>query len=97
MVIGQYRMDHPRSVASVGARSEGGAQGWAARSGRDAEVGMTKRAVETAASRAADFLQKAGDLLGGSDWEIHGSAQSGAVRRASLELTRALAVMRRPG
>jgi hypothetical protein len=31
-----------------------------------------------------------------NDWEITGSKLSGAVRRASMDLTRALAEMRRP-
>jgi hypothetical protein len=57
---------------------------------------MTKKGIEVAMREASDFLQKAGDLLRGEDWEISGSAQSGSVRRASLDLTRALAKMRKP-
>ena len=37
------------------------------------------------------------DTERGNDWPIVGTAATGALRRTSMELTRALADLRRPG
>jgi hypothetical protein len=70
---------------------------------------MTPQAVRAAMAEARDFLAKAETLLEHEKAEypdetelkrrnrtIYGSKASGATRRASLDLTRALAEMRKP-
>ena len=46
--------------------------------------------------RALDEMQHAAQIEGNS-YVTYGSKHSGAVRRASMDLTRALADLRRPG
>ena len=60
---------------------------------------MTKESIELARIEALKFVARAEALLdetGDSPWPMAG-AKTGALRRQSLELTRALAAMRRPG
>lgn len=61
---------------------------------------MKTNAINIAESSARIFLQRLGDLrkaLTEDQYAASGSRQSGALRRASMDLTRALADMRRPG
>jgi hypothetical protein len=53
--------------------------------------------IQKAESEAQRFLKAVALLhkLSKTDWEITGNKWSGAVRRASLDLTRALAEMRK--
>ena len=61
---------------------------------------MNQKTLQAAISEAQRFLDLAKDLHMQSahiDWiDIQGTARSGAVRRASMDLTRALADLRRP-
>ena len=59
---------------------------------------MNKKNVEKAIEEAKRFIVAASDLLYTPDisWEITGSAKSGMVRRASMDLTRILAQLRKP-
>ena len=60
---------------------------------------MNTRTLQQAISEAERFLDLARDLrdqLEGSQGFVTGTRVSGACRRASLDLTRALADMRRP-
>lgn len=59
---------------------------------------MTKESIATATAGAREFIRRAEELTAdsaGSQW-LNTGAKSGALRRQSLELTRALAAMRRP-
>jgi hypothetical protein len=58
---------------------------------------MRSERVRQAADEAAKFLRIAEMLLksGSFTWEISGTKLSGMVRRSSLDLTRALADMRK--
>ncbi len=62
---------------------------------------MTKNDVEKAECLALEFARRATQLLlklgpEDMDADLCGSKDTGALRRASMELTRALADMRRP-
>jgi len=54
--------------------------------------------IKIACNRAAKFVQEATALLAAREADPRGThpKQSGATRRASMDLTRALAQMRRP-
>ena len=60
---------------------------------------MKKRAIEETIAKAEAFLAAARELIG-NDYDMRasemgsGTARSGALRRASMELTRSLTVMR---
>lgn len=58
---------------------------------------MNEQTVREAMNEAERFLRRAREYMKtpGSPWQR--SVESGAVRRASMDLTRALAVMRKPG
>lgn len=60
---------------------------------------MNKKNVEKAIEEAKRFIVAASDLLYTPDisWEITGNAKSGMVRRTSMDLTRTLAQLRKPG
>lgn len=60
---------------------------------------MTRSSIYRAVEEARRFLRAAEARLAEMtrDSEVVGSAKSGACRRASLDLTRALAEMRRSG
>ena len=49
----------------------------------------------SAVAAAQVFIERAEELIGTEGWRA-GTKASGALRRASLELTRALADLRRP-
>ena len=61
---------------------------------------MNTRTLTTAIAAAERFLDLARELqaqAGHADWiYVTGTAASGATRRASMDLTRALADLRRP-
>ena len=60
---------------------------------------MNRRAIAKAIKTATAFLEAAAEcqkILTDTDGFIVGNAKSGALRRASMELTRALAEMRKP-
>jgi len=66
---------------------------------------MTPQTIRAAMAEAERFITAATDLLAREEAEraademnysIYGSKASGATRRASLDLTRALAEMRKP-
>lgn len=66
---------------------------------------MRQKAIEEAMAEARKFLNRAAGLLEkavaerkdhGYERVLSGSPESGALRRQSMELTRALARMRRP-
>lgn len=54
--------------------------------------------IKKAQSEARRFLETVYELLESltQKWDITGSRLSGALRRSSLDLTRALAAMRKP-
>lgn len=63
---------------------------------------MNKKAVRKAVAEARRFIAKAEEVLAkdfqpnmGDDDLLYASAETGAVRRASMDLTRALAEMRK--
>lgn len=58
---------------------------------------MKTQDIKTACTRAAAFVQEATELLRAREGKPEGAhpKPSGATRRASMELTRALAQMRR--
>lgn len=59
---------------------------------------MTSEAINAAAEAATVFLHRVTELQIANATADYGSPKlSGALRRASMELTRALAEMRRPG
>lgn len=63
---------------------------------------MNKAKIEACEKLCREFLERAkavkdrGQTLGSDAW-YWGSKDTGALRRTSLELTRALADLRRPG
>ena len=60
---------------------------------------MEVHTIDTAERSARIFLQRVADLhkaVREDKSTVSGSRQSGALRRASMDLTRALADMRRP-
>lgn len=62
---------------------------------------MNRKTVKAAVEEARHFLQRASAYEARLDredvsYEFCGTAESAALRRASMELTRALAKMRRP-
>ncbi len=61
---------------------------------------MDKRSIERAKAEAKRFLMKADDVLARAEGDkytfITGNRDTGALRRASLDMTRALADMRKP-
>ncbi len=66
--------------------------------GKDLGV-MTEQKINVAINAAKLFIKSAEDLkkeLGPGQFIVVGTKLSGACRRASMELTRALAEMRRP-
>lgn len=61
---------------------------------------MNKAKLEAAMYEARRFLQKANDLCKKANYIDYGCAQSkesGSVKRSSMDLTRALADLRRSG
>ena len=58
---------------------------------------MDRDTFDAAVAASKEFLRRAEVLSPDIDNRIVGTKASGAVRRASLDLTRALAEMRRPG
>lgn len=62
---------------------------------------MTLATVEKARNEAGRFIDKVNAAFNiivttqSRDWPVTGTKETGAVRRASLDLTRALAKMRR--
>lgn len=60
--------------------------------------GLRRAGVSKAVEEARRFLAAAADVAGDKDngWEIVGSKNTGTLRRASMDLTRALAEMRKP-
>ncbi len=58
---------------------------------------MNEAYIKEALAAAREFVRRADDLLKdpNRDWKIIGTAKSAAVRRQSMELTRALAEFRR--
>lgn len=59
---------------------------------------MNSTTLAAAETAAREFLKRAKALReSGDKYVIVGTRESGAVKRASLDLTRALADMRRPG
>jgi hypothetical protein len=60
---------------------------------------MNKHTIETAAAEAKRFLERVNALQAvnksNNEWEQ--PKERGAVRRASMDLTRALAELRKPG
>jgi len=57
---------------------------------------MDDYGIKRAVAAAQVFIERSEELVGKEEWRIVGTKASGALRRASLELTRALADMRRP-
>ena len=63
---------------------------------------MNKAKIEACERLCREFLERAKKVKGdnaalGTDAWYWGSKETGALRRTSLELTRALAELRRPG
>ena len=59
---------------------------------------MTKSTIEKAMNEAAEFLALAGGVLdqnSDTKWIAYGM-ETGALRRKSMDLTRALAALRKP-
>ena len=62
---------------------------------------MNRQKIEKAKEKAEQLIAAVDALFKRSEGEpgwylVHGSKESGALRRASLDLTRALAEMRKP-
>lgn len=57
---------------------------------------MNKEKVSAAMSEARRFLRKADDFMKANQ-EFYTPKESGALRRASMDLTRSLSEMRKPG
>ena len=56
---------------------------------------MTQESIKEAVKQAREFIRRADATLKVDEW-VTGSRESGALRRQSMELTRALAAMRKP-
>jgi len=59
-------------------------------------IAAAKKAAKEFLKRVDDVRETAGDLAKFSNCSLYGTKQTGALRRASMDLTRALADMRRP-